>query len=166
MTSTHPKAAYAALIAAVHTEASKTAPPTHTGRFTPALGYGYAAANSLDNAGCAVSRRSKQSTAPGGTNRPCSQSRSVAAGVPMRAAKSACDIPSFARVLRTNNCSAVVTRPVSVAASRKACRNSGKPSPASNSIAFAIFSMSMMCPCNVAIRNVFTLAFGVDHDQQ
>ena len=30
MTSTHPKAAYAALIAAAHTEASKTAPPTHT----------------------------------------------------------------------------------------------------------------------------------------
>lgn len=56
-----------------------------------------ATANSADSSGCFTMSCNNFNAATGGENRPCSQSRRVATGVPMRSAKSACVNPVFCR---------------------------------------------------------------------
>jgi hypothetical protein len=53
---------------------------------------------------------SRRNTAPGGVNRPCSQSRNVATGVWIRSANCGCESPSAWRADLTSICSGVVVR--------------------------------------------------------
>ena len=64
---------------------SNVPPPSHTcGRRYRAY-----AASSAVSSGCLIIKRNRHSTAPDGAKRPCSQSRRVATGVPMRSANAA-----------------------------------------------------------------------------
>ena len=109
---------------------------------------------------------SKHKTPPGGVKRPCSQSRSVATGVAIRVANSACDKPVLARACRSNICSGVVTRPMPAFASLRAARSSAKGKPASASMALATFSIFILNTfINVRWQNRSAARLGVHHHQ-
>lgn len=138
------------------------------------LGF-YALAKSAASSGLSISSRARQSTAPGGVLRPCSQSRKVDAGVQMRAAKSCCDSPSRLRARRMVICAGVWMRasgPMPALTSARAWRMSGKECPASASMADATCSMEklrfiLFFPCifDFSGGHVFLFGFFVYGEQ-
>ena len=126
----------------------------------------HAVSNSIESSGCKLMSLSKHKTPPGGVKRPCSQSRSVATGVVIRVANSACYKPVLARACRSKICSGVVTRPMPAFASLRAARSSAKGKPASASMALATFSIFILnTSVNVCWQNRSAARLGVHHHQ-
>lgn len=109
---------------------------------------------------------SKHIKAPGGQNRPCSQSLKVATGVLIRSANACCYKPVSVRAARTRICSAVWVRPIPACISANPCLTSAKDMPTLSSIALAIFSISTLLRLlNIVGSNSALIRFLVERNQ-